>query len=78
MKKAKYSPMKTILPFIEICFAAYFNYFLFNEIMHQNWFTVPFLVLFAGGFTYVALCSLAQWFPGFRAPWKSADATISV
>ena len=77
-KKAKYSPMKSILPFIEICFAAYFNYFLVNEIIHENWFTVPFLLLFAGGFTYVALCSLAQWFPRLRAPWKNEDDTISV
>jgi cellulose synthase/poly-beta-1,6-N-acetylglucosamine synthase-like glycosyltransferase len=76
-KKTKYSPMKTILPFIEIGFAAYFNYFLINEIRFGNWFAVPFLVLFAVGFTYVAFCSLAQWFPGLRAPWKSAGDTIS-
>jgi cellulose synthase/poly-beta-1,6-N-acetylglucosamine synthase-like glycosyltransferase len=76
-KKTKYSPMKTILPFIEIGFAAYFNYFLFNEIRYGNWFAVPFLVLFAVGFTYVAFCSLAQWFPGLRAPWKSGSDTIS-
>ncbi len=76
-KKAKYSPMKTILPFIEIGFAAYFNYFLINEITHRNWFAVPFLVLFAAGFTYVAICSLAQWFPGLRAPWKTPDDSVS-
>jgi hypothetical protein len=66
--------MKTILPFIEIGFAAYFNYFLINEIRFGNWFAVPFLVLFAGGFTYVAICSIGQWFPGLRAPWKSSNA----
>ncbi len=69
-KKAKYTVSKNILPFVEIAFAIYFIYFLIHEITAQNWMAVPFLALFAGGFTYVALCSITQWFPQLRAPWR--------
>ncbi len=75
-KKSKYSVAKNILPLIEIGFAAYFIYFLIHEITAANWFAVPFLVLFAGGFTYVALCSLAQWFPQIRN-WREPDDVLS-
>ncbi len=74
-KKSKYSVAKNILPLIEIGFAAYFIYFLIHEITAANWFSVPFLVLFAGGFTYVALCSLAQWFPQIRG-WRDSDDVL--
>ncbi len=76
-KKTKYSVAKNILPFIEVAFAAYFIYFLANEVIVQNWFAVPFLFLFASGFTYVALCSFAQWFPQLRAPWRDTGNALS-
>ena len=76
-KRAKYSPMKTILPFVEVLFAAYFIYFLIHEIGMHNWFAVPFLTLFASGFTYVATCSIIQWFPQLRAPWRDTDEALS-
>jgi hypothetical protein len=76
-KKSKYSVAKNILPFVEICFAAYFIYFLVHEIFVLNWFAVPFLVLFAAGFSYVALSSLVQWFPQLRAPWRDTDEALS-
>ena len=76
-KKSKYSPMKTILPFIEICFAAYFIYFFTHEVANRNWLAIPFLALFAGGFTYVAACSIGQWFPQLRAPWRDTNEVLS-
>lgn len=76
-KKTKYSVARNILPFIEVGFAAYFIYFLAHELFAHNWFAVPFLTLFACGFTYVALCSLAQWFPQLRAPWRDTGAALS-
>jgi cellulose synthase/poly-beta-1,6-N-acetylglucosamine synthase-like glycosyltransferase len=76
-KKAKYTVAKNILPFVEIGFACYFIYFLIHEIAVWNWFAVPFLGLFATGFTYVALCSLTQWFPQLRAPWRDTDEALS-
>jgi hypothetical protein len=44
----------------------YFTYFLFFAVVNQQWLSVPFLVLFQSGFTYVAFCSLAQWIPALR------------
>jgi cellulose synthase/poly-beta-1,6-N-acetylglucosamine synthase-like glycosyltransferase len=76
-KKAKYSVAKNILPFVEIVFAIYFIYFLIHEITALNWLAIPFLTLFAGGFTYVALCSLTQWFPQLRAPWRDTGDALS-
>ena len=76
-KRSKYSSMKTILPFIEVAFAAYFIYFLVHEIGLKNWLAVPFLVLFASGFTYVAMCSIGQWFPQLRAPWRDTGEALS-
>jgi len=75
-KRAKYSPMKTILPFVEVGFAAYFIYFLMHEIAMHNWLAIPFLTLFASGFTYVAMCSIVQWFPQLRAPWRDTDEPL--
>ena len=74
-KKSKYSVAKNILPFFEIGFAAYFIYFLAHEIAAANWFAIPFLVMFAGGFTYVAVCSLAQWFPQLRS-WRDDPSDV--
>ncbi|RYD86864.1 MAG: hypothetical protein EOP50_21720, partial [Sphingobacteriales bacterium] len=58
-KKSQYIPLKSVLPFVELAFAGYFSYFLIYAITHQQWLSVPFLVLFQAGFSYVALCSLA-------------------
>jgi cellulose synthase/poly-beta-1,6-N-acetylglucosamine synthase-like glycosyltransferase len=76
-KKSKYSVAKNILPLVEVSFAIYFIYFLTHEIILANWYAVPFLSLFASGFTYVALCSLAQWFPQLRAPWRDTGDALS-
>ena len=76
-KKAKYSVGKNLLPFIEIGFAAYFIYFFAHEVTARNWLAIPFLALFAGGFTYVAMCSIAQWFPQLRAPWRDSGEALS-
>jgi hypothetical protein len=75
-KKAKYSPLKSVLPFVELAFAIYFSYFLAFAVIHAQWLSVPFLVLFAGGFGYVALCSIAQWFPQLRVPWRDTGAAL--
>ncbi|MDB6172589.1 MAG: Beta-monoglucosyldiacylglycerol synthase [Chthoniobacteraceae bacterium] len=75
-KRSQYSPLKSMLPFVEFGFAAYFSYFLFFAICQQQWLSIPFLMLFAGGFGYVALCSIAQWFPQLRNPWRAAEAPL--
>jgi hypothetical protein len=77
-KKSQYIPLKTVLPFLELAFAAYFSYFLLHAIGHSNWLSVPFLVLFQAGFSYVALCSLAQWLPALKFPGRDTGASLSV
>ena len=62
---------------MEVAFALYFLYFLVHEIAVLNLFAVPFLLLFASGFTYVALCSLTQWFPQLRNPWRDTGDALS-
>jgi cellulose synthase/poly-beta-1,6-N-acetylglucosamine synthase-like glycosyltransferase len=76
-KKSRYTPLKSALPFIELAFAAYFTYFLAFAIIHQQWLSVPFLVLFQSGFTYVALCSLGQWFPVLRFPGRDSGEALA-
>src|ERR1700677_4461878 len=62
-KKARYLPIKSVVPFIELLFAIYFSYLLGFALAHEQWLNATFLALFLVGFTYVALCSLAQWMP---------------
>ncbi len=77
-KRSRYSPLKTMLPFLELGFAGYFSYFLASAITHAQWMSIPFLLLFAGGFGYVALSSIAQWFPQLRLPWRDQGSALSV
>ncbi len=64
-RSCRYMPLKSLLPIIEIGFAAYFSYFVYFAIMHRQFFNLPFLVMFQAGFLYVALTSVAQWWPRF-------------
>ncbi len=75
-KKSKYSPLKSAIPLFELGFAAYFSYFLIFAVQNGQWLSIPFLVLFAGGFGYVALCSIAQWFPQLRMPWRDTGKIL--
>ncbi len=65
-RACKYRPLKSALPVAELAFAFYFSYFVWFEIAHQQFFSVPFLLMFQGGFLYVSLSSLAQWWPRFN------------
>jgi hypothetical protein len=62
-RSTRYSALKTALPLIELGFAAYFTTVLLEAIFLGQWGSVPFLLLFQGGFTYVGLASIAQWRP---------------
>jgi hypothetical protein len=65
-RKAKYSVMKDILPFVELAFAVYFWHFVATAYEFRQWLSLPFLVLFALGFTYVSVCSLLHRYPQLR------------
>jgi hypothetical protein len=56
-------PLKSLLPIAEIGFAIYFTYFVYYAIAHRQFLSVPFLLMFQGGFLYVSLSSLAPWWP---------------
>jgi len=56
--KLKYRPLQSILPWMELLFAAYFLYVVINAIATGQYFSVPFLVLFLFGFLYVAGSSI--------------------
>jgi cellulose synthase/poly-beta-1,6-N-acetylglucosamine synthase-like glycosyltransferase len=75
-KRTKYSPLKSIAPFIELAFAVYFGRFVVIAIANQQWLALPFLALFAGGFAYVGLCSVAQWFPQLRMPGRDTGDAL--
>jgi hypothetical protein len=67
-RDSRYSALKTALPLIELGFAAYFTMVLLEAMLLSQWGSVPFLLLFQGGFTYVGLSSIAQWRPGAPEP----------
>jgi lipoprotein-anchoring transpeptidase ErfK/SrfK len=59
---AAYRPERTLIPLAEALFAAFFAFCLWDAIRSGAWTSVPFLMLFAGGFAYVAgLSLLARW-----------------
>ncbi|MGB8355764.1 MAG: cellulose synthase family protein [Chthoniobacteraceae bacterium] len=71
----RYIPLKSVLPFVELGFALYFTYFVVMAAIHHQWLSLPFLMLFQGGFGYVAISSLAQWMPRVNLqPQEPADA----
>ncbi|MEO5719187.1 MAG: cellulose synthase family protein [Chthoniobacterales bacterium] len=63
-RSCRYMPLKSFLPIIEIGFAAYFTYFVYYACVHRQFFNLPFLLMFQLGFLYVAVSSVAQWWPG--------------
>ena len=73
-RSCRYMPLKSLLPLVEIGFAIYFSYFVWFAFSHGQYLSLPFLIMFQCGFLYVALCSLAQWWPrvNFSAPREVA------
>jgi len=61
VRRVRYMPLKSFMPLVEIAFATYFGYCVLNAVMQANWFSVPFLLIFFGGFTYVASKSISFW-----------------
>jgi hypothetical protein len=65
---ARYSPLKSLAPLIEVGFALYFTYFFIESALAGQWFSLPFLALFQGGFAYVSYSSISQWIPRAETP----------
>src|SRR5881398_2214217 len=62
-RSCKYRPLKSALPLAELAFAIYFTYFLWFAIVHEQFISIPFLLMFQSGFFYVCLSSLATRWP---------------
>ncbi|MEY2538712.1 MAG: hypothetical protein QOG67_2452 [Verrucomicrobiota bacterium] len=71
-RSCKYMPLKSLLPVAELAFAAYFSYFVWFAVLHHQFLSVPFLLMFQGGFLYVAISSLAPWWP--KLNWGGSRA----
>src|SRR5438874_4531740 len=62
-RTCRYRALKSTLPLVEMAFAIYFSYFVWFAIAHRQFLSVPFLLMFQGGFFYVSLSSLLPWSP---------------
>ncbi len=56
-------------PYVEILLGLYFSATVFYSIQNENYATVPFLLLFVGGYFYTGLMSLSQV---YLAKWRLA------
>src|SRR3954449_1511469 len=75
-RSCKYMPLKSLLPIAEMAFAIYFSYFVWFAIQHRQFLSVPFLLMFQGGFLYVSLSSLAPWWPRISVANSRATPAI--
>src|SRR5438876_981461 len=62
-RRCRYRALKSALPIAELAFAIYFSYFVWFAVAHRQFLSVPFLLMFQGGFFYVSLSSLLPWSP---------------
>jgi len=70
-KAAKYRKRLVLTPWIELAIGSYFALAIVYAIINNNFFTVPFLLLFVLGYWYTGLMSLLQ---GRFERWKSGGA----
>jgi cellulose synthase/poly-beta-1,6-N-acetylglucosamine synthase-like glycosyltransferase len=75
-RTCQYRPIKSTLAIAEMAFALYFSYFVWFAVIHQQFVSVPFLLMFQGGFLYVSLSSLAPWWPKFNLGSSRAPDAI--
>ncbi len=71
---AKYRKRLGIVPWIELLIGCYFALTIWYAISNENYFTVPFLLLFVVGYWYTGLLSLLQGrFEGWRRKGANLD-----
>jgi cellulose synthase/poly-beta-1,6-N-acetylglucosamine synthase-like glycosyltransferase len=59
-RSCKYRPLQSTLPLAELAFAIYFTYFVVFAIVHGQFLSVPFLLMFQAGFLYVCVSSFSS------------------
>ena len=67
-KAAKYRKRLGIIPFLELLVGGYFVLCIWYAVSNENYFTVPFLLLFVIGYLYTGMLSLFQ---GRFERWRS-------
>src|SRR5713226_1137661 len=75
-RTCKYRPLKSTLPLAELAFAIYFSYFVVFAIAHGQFLSVPFLLMFQGGFLYVCLSSFGSRWSKINFDSSRASAAI--
>jgi cellulose synthase/poly-beta-1,6-N-acetylglucosamine synthase-like glycosyltransferase len=76
-RRSSYLPLASLLPVIEILFAGYFAFCAWHAIMLRQWTSVPFILLFLVGFTYVSSKSIAFWLQRWGGIERSPSSTPS-
>jgi hypothetical protein len=59
-----------------LAFAIYFTYFVVFAVVHGQFLSVPFLLMFQGGFLYVCISSFASRWSKFNFAGSRAAAAI--
>src|SRR5437016_3291137 len=75
-RSCKYRPLKSALPLAELAFAIYFSYFVVFAIVHGQFLSVPFLLMFQAGFFYVCFSSLGSHWSKINFDSSRATAAI--
>jgi hypothetical protein len=60
VRTSKYRKRLGIVPWIELGIGCYFAWTIYYAVVNENYFTVPFLILFVVGYWYTGLMSLFQ------------------
>ncbi len=80
-RTGKYLPIRSVVTVIELVFAVAFTWFLGAAFLKGAFFSLPFLALFAVGFSFVGLSSLHLRLPRFfdrdDRPAESSDGALA-
>jgi hypothetical protein len=74
-RQRRYLVLRSAVPVVEILFAAYFTRFVFLAFQSHEFLSLPFLMLFQFGFTYVAVSSV--WELAVRVRQRETNLPIS-
>ncbi len=62
-KQSAYAPARSASSLVEALFAVYFGFLTHLAIVKKDFISIPFLLLFVVGFSYVAFTSALSWLP---------------